>query len=276
MRILIAGAAGQLGTCLRHSLAIHDLVPLDHGMLDIASLHAVREALAHNRPQLVINAAAFNDVDGSESQVGEAYAVNALGPRNLAVATAALGIPLVHVSTDYVFDGATKRPYHEFDRTNPLSVYGASKLAGEDAIRSLNWRHYIVRTAWLFWEKGKNFLHSAYDGALRPELNVVSDQYGSPTYVPHLAHGIARLIASDAYGTYHMAGKGGTTRYGLVCELFGVLGIATPVHPVSRLAFPAAAERPVYSALTTAQDPRIELPRWQEGLAEFARGIGGV
>ncbi len=244
-------------------------------MLDIASLRAVREAVARNRPQLVINASAFNDVDGSESRVDEAYAVNALGPRNLAVATAALGISLVHVSTDYVFDGATKRPYHEFDRTNPLSVYGASKLAGEDAIRTLNRRHYIVRTAWLFWEKGKNFLLSTYGKASRPELNMVSDQYGSPTYVPHLADGIARLIASEAYGTYHMAGRGGTTRWQLVCELFQVLGIATRVNPVSRLAFPTAAERPAYSVLTTAQDPRIELPPWQEGVAEFARRIGG-
>ena len=204
-------------------------------------------------PDLVINAAAFNDVDGAESRRNEAYAVNACGPRNLAFETAELGIPIVHVSTDYVFDGRLKRPYHEQDETNPLSLYAASKLAGERAVRLLNPRHYVVRTAWLFWESGKGFLTSMCSNASRPELRVADDQIGSPTYVPHLADAIARLIETGAFGTYHMAGSGGASRWQLVTEAFRLLGISTPVRPVSHTEFPAAANRPTYSVLTTVQ-----------------------
>lgn len=273
MRVLIAGAGGQLGRCLATACKRHEVIALDHCALDITEIGKVLDAISGQRPDLVINASAYNDVDGAESHSEEAYAVNAVGPRNLAVATAAREIPLLHVSTDYVFDGASRRPYHEFDRTNPLSVYGASKLAGEDAVRSLNRRHYIVRTAWLFWEAGKNFLLSMHGLAERTQLKVVSDQYGSPTYVPHLAAGISQLIETEAYGTYHLAGHGGTSRWELVSELFRRLGITTPVRPVSHLVFPAPAPRPSYSVLTSIENPRIELPAWQEGLDEFAHRL---
>jgi dTDP-4-dehydrorhamnose reductase len=276
VRILIIGAAGQLGRCLAQPLAAHELVALDHAALDITRFDAVRDAVTLHRPTLVINASAFNDVDGAESRSGEAYAVNALGPRNLAVVSAASGIPLVHVSTDYVFDGAVERPYHEFDRTNPLSVYGASKLAGEDAVRTLNPRHYIVRTAWLYWENGKNFLLSMYARASSSALRVVSDQHGSPTYAPHLADAIARLITTGAFGTYHMAGAGGASRYELTCELFRLLRLSTMPQTASLLDFPAPAARPKYSVLTTIQSPRIELPRWQDGVAQCARALAGA
>jgi dTDP-4-dehydrorhamnose reductase len=276
VKILVTGAAGQLGRCLAVSLAAHELVALEHAALDITQFDAVRDAVALHRPALVINASAFNDVDGAESRSAEAYAVNSLGPRNLAVVSAASGIPLVHVSTDYVFDGAVERPYHEFDRTHPLSVYGASKLAGEDAVRVLNRRHYIVRTAWLFWENGKNFLLSMYARAASPALRVASDQYSSPTYAPHLADGIARLIATGAFGTYHMAGAGGTSRYDMTCELFRLLRLSTMPQAASRLDFSTPAARPKYSVLTTIQNPRIELPRWQDGVAQCARAIAGA
>lgn len=270
MKILVTGAAGQLGRCLPAVLAQHEVVALDRGALDITRLDAVRAAIAGHRPAIVINAAAFNDVDGAESRPAEAYAINAAGPRSLALATAAAKISIVHVSTDYVFDGASTRPYIETDRTGPLSVYAASKLAGEEAVRAENPRHRIVRTAWLFWESGKNFLRSMQAAASKPELRVTSDQYGSPTYVPHLASAIALLIATESYGTFHLAGSGGASRWDLVRELFRVRGIATPVIPVSHREFPAAAVRPIYSVLATARDPRIELPAWQEGVAEFA------
>ena len=271
MKILIAGAAGQLGRCLQTSLAAHDPVPLDHGALDIAQLPQVHEILTRVRPDLVINAAAFNDVDGAESRRNEAYAANACGPRNLAYETSELGIPIVQVSTDYVFDGRLKRPYHEQDETNPLCLYGASKLAGERAVRLLNPRHYVVRTAWLFWESGSGFLTSMCSNATRPELRIADDQMGSPTYVPHLADGIARLIETGAFGTYHLVGSGGASRWQLVTEAFRLLGISTPVRPVSYREFPTAANRPTFSVLTSIQEPRITLPPWQEGVADFAR-----
>jgi dTDP-4-dehydrorhamnose reductase len=270
LKILIAGASGQLGSCLGNSLLGHEVVPLDRREFDITRLCRVHEVLKREQPALVINAAAFNDVDGAESQITSAYAVNALGPRDLASETADLGIPLVHVSTDYVFDGAANRPYHERDLPNPLSVYGASKLAGETAVRALNPRHYIVRTAWLYWESGKGFLHSMCSNASRPELRVAKDQIGSPTYVPHLADAIARLIDTGAFGTYHLAGTGAVSRWELVSELFRVLKISTPLRPVSHREFPASARRPSYSVLTTVQEPRITLPPWQDGIAEFA------
>jgi dTDP-4-dehydrorhamnose reductase len=274
VKILIVGAGGQLGQCLQTALGQHQVVAVDRRVLDITRLDQVREAIDGYRPAMVINAAAFNDVDGAESRAAECYAINALGPRNLALATAAAKIALVHVSSDYVFDGAKAEPYHEFDRTNPLSAYGASKLAGEEAVRWGNPRHYVVRTAWLFWEQGKNFLRTIHAAAAKPELRVTSDQCSSPTYVPHLAAAIARLITTDSYGTFHLAGSGGASRWELVRELFQIAGIATPIIPVSHREFPAAATRPAYSVLTSIQDPRIELPSWLEGVAEFASAIG--
>lgn len=273
MKILIAGAAGQLGRCLLPALKEHQVASLNRSELDVTRLNNVRKALVHYRPDLVINASAFNQVDGAETRVTEAFAINALGPRNLAVATAANGIALLHVSTDYVFDGSAGRPYHEFDSTNPLSVYGASKLAGEEVVQTLNHRHYIVRTAWLFWEQGRNFLTAMRELADRPSLSVASDQHGSPTYVPHLACSIAQLVRTEAYGTYHLAGRGGATRWHLVKELFRLLQIQTPVLPVSRESFNSAANRPANTILTSIQDPPIGLPPWQEGLAEFARAL---
>ena len=272
MKILIAGASGQLGICLVHALRAHDLIPLGHSEFDITRLSHVHEVLARERPDLLINAAAFTDVDGAEL-VGrsDAYEVNARGPRNLAFEAADLGIPIVHVSTDYVFDGKQRRPYHEDDDTNPLSIYGASKLAGERAVIRLNPKHYIVRTAWLYWESGKGFLPSMCSNATKPELRVADDQFGSPTYAPHLADAIARLIETDAFGTYHLAGSGGTSRWQFVTEAFRLLGVSTRVTPVSHHEFPAPAIRPAYSVLTTVREPRIALPPWQEGVAEFVR-----
>jgi dTDP-4-dehydrorhamnose reductase len=270
LKILITGASGQLGTCLRSSLHGQQIVPLDHRELDITRLSQIHRVLKREQPDLVINAAAFNDVDGAESQITSAYAGNALGPQDLALETAELGIPLVHVSTDYVFDGSSNRPYDENGLPNPISVYGASKLAGEIAVRELNPRHYIVRTAWLYWESGKGFVPSMCSNASRPELRVANDQIGSPTYVPHLADAIARLIETGAYGTYHIAGSGGVSRWKLVSEVFSLLNISTPLRPVSYRVFPVRARRPAYSVLTSVQQPRITLPPWQDGLAEFA------
>ncbi|MBI3246320.1 MAG: dTDP-4-dehydrorhamnose reductase [Deltaproteobacteria bacterium] len=272
MKILLTGAAGQLGKALQPLLTAHDVTALTRTQLDITDLEAVRAALQTYRPAVVINAAAYNAVDNAENDPLAAYRGNALGPRNLAVATAQLQIPLVHVSTDYVFDGTSTRPYHEYDRPNPQSVYGTSKLAGEEAVRCLNWRHYIVRTAWLYAVDGRNFPNAMLALAKeRTEVRVVNDQFGSPTYVPHLARAIVSLLESDAYGIYHCAGQGGTSWYELTRALYRLLGLHTPVIPVSTAEFPRPARRPRYSVLTTLQDPQILLPPWEEGLAEFAQ-----
>ncbi|MEW6271063.1 MAG: dTDP-4-dehydrorhamnose reductase [Thermodesulfobacteriota bacterium] len=275
MRILVAGAGGQLGRALSAPLAAHQVTALAHAALDVTSLAAVRDAVRATRPQLVINAAAYNRVDDAEADVEGAFRGNAVGPRNLALATAEAGIPLVHVSTDYVFDGRATRPYHEFDAPNPQSVYGRSKLAGEIAVRELNARHYVARTAWVYDEQGKNFPRTMLALAERPEVRVVDDQTGSPTYAPHLAAAIARLVETGAFGTYHLAGSGAVTWYGLTCKLYTLRGIRTPVVPVTTDEFPRPAPRPRYSALTTLQEPRIVLPPWEEGLAQFCRTLAG-
>src|SRR5581483_5262145 len=257
-------------------MRVHEVHALTHAQLDIAQLSAVRAAIEHVEPDLVINAAAYNHVDGAESDPVAAYRGNALGPRNLALVTAAHGIPLLHVSTDYVFAGTAKRPYHEFDRTNPQSVYGESKLAGEEAVKALNPRHYLVRTAWLYHITGKNFPRTMCALARQhKEVRVVNDQIGSPTYVPHLVDALVRLLPTKAYGTYHLAGQGEVSWYELTCVLYKMLHIDTVVRPVSTTAFPRPAKRPAYSALTTIQEPLIVLPLWKIGIQQFAEQLTG-
>lgn len=273
MRVLVTGAGGQLGTSLPRALQQHECVLRTRAALDIADLAAVRATVNEVRPDVVINAAAYNAVDGAESDPDGAFRGNAVGPRNLAVATAAAGAALVHVSTDYVFDGRATRPYHEYDRPSPQSAYGRSKLAGEEAVRVLQPRSYIVRTAWVYHTQGNNFPKTMRRLASNGEVRVVSDQFGSPTYAPHLADGIARLIESEAFGTYHMAGAGEASWFELTRCLFRELGVEAEVRPVSTAEFPRPAERPRYSVLTTIQEPRIVLPPWQEGLAEYARRV---
>ena len=273
MRILIAGARGQLGRSLQAVLGSRELTLLEHQQLDITDLEPVRQAIAAHRPDLVINAAAYNNVDGAESDASGAYRLNALGPRNLALATAERQIPVLHVSSDYVFDGTSSEPYHEYHHTNPLSVYGSSKLAGETAVAALNERHYIVRTAWLYHEIGGNFPNRMLQQKGRPEVRVVSDQSGSPTYAPHLANAIGRLVTTGAYGTYHFAGSGGTSFYELTLALYRHLEIDVPVIAVTTADFPRPAARPRYSVLTTLQKPEILLPAWEEGLEEYVRAL---
>jgi dTDP-4-dehydrorhamnose reductase len=274
MKIVITGAGGQLGIALAHALADHEVLGLGRDALDVTEPERIAEVMAAERPDLVINAAAYTDVDGAETDRDEAFRVNATAPGHLAAATAEVGVPLVHVSTDYVFDGRRDSPYTEFDLPHPLSVYGESKLAGEDAVRIHNPMHYIVRTAWLYSTGGRNFLNTMRSMAERPEVRVVDDQHGSPTYAPHLAEAIGRLIATRSFGTYHIAGSGGTTWYGLTRELFRALGIDTPVVAVSTAEFPRPATRPPYAVLETAMEPVIELPPWRSGLEAFAREVG--
>lgn len=271
MRVVITGAGGQLGRSLLAELSSHDVTALGRSQLDITDLPAVRAAISRDCPKLVINASAYNNVDGAETDAAGAYRVNALGPRNLALASAEVGIPLLHVSTDYVFDGESKEPYHEYHRPNPLSVYGRSKLAGEEAVAATNKRHYIVRTALLYHESGANFPNRMLEQREKSEVRVVSDQFGSPTYAPHLARAIARLASTEAFGTYHFAGSGGASILEWTRTLYQIFGIKVPIVPVKTWEFPRPAKRPRYAVLTTLQQPRIILPPWEEGLAEFAR-----
>jgi len=275
MRILLTGAAGQLGRQILAQDEIHTIAPFSRQELDITDLALVRDAVRAHRPDLVMNAAAFNDVDRAEADPGAAYLVNAVGPRNLALAAAETGASVLHVSTDYVFDGQQTSPYHEYDRPAPLSHYGRSKLAGEIAVREMNPRHFVVRTSWVYEPRGNNFPKTLYALALKqPEVKVVSDVKGSPTSAAHLARAILTLIDTGAFGTYHLAGAGeGASWFELATHFFRELGLKTVVLPVPSSDFPRPAPRPRYSVLRTIQQPQILLPPWQEGISEFSRAV---
>ena len=275
MNILLLGARGQLGQALRSLWAESGVIAWDIEELDITQLEPVRKAVEQLRPSIVVNAAAYTNVDDAETDQEAAFRVNAVGPKNLALATAEKGIPLVHVSTDYVFDGLASRPYHEFDRPNPLSVYGQSKWAGEEAVRVANSRHFVIRTAWLYHIVGKNFPITICGLGRKGDVRVVNDQFGSPTYAPHLAEAMNRLIGTEAYGTYHLAGAGGTSWYTFTRRLFEAVGIRSTVVPVSTDQFPRPAQRPPYAVLTTIQDPLILLPPWEQGVQAFAKAWNG-
>jgi dTDP-4-dehydrorhamnose reductase len=278
MKVLIAGAAGQLGRSLQEVLSGHEVVAGDRDWLDITRLADVRAALAAHRPEVVINAAAYNLVDRAETDRDAAFALNETGPRHLAVASGEAGAAIVHVSTDYVFDGTATAPYDEDATPNPRSVYGRSKLAGERAVIAGNPRHYVVRTAWLYHEEGQNFPLTMLAAGRKGPVRVVDDQVGSPTYALHLARGLARLIETGAFGLRHVAGSGGASWYELTRALYRRVGLATEVTPVKTSEFPRPAPRPAYSVLTSRREPRVALPPWEQGLDEFvarlrARGL---
>ncbi|KNZ70037.1 dTDP-4-dehydrorhamnose reductase [Thermincola ferriacetica] len=252
MHILITGSNGMLGHALTAVLSQqHKLTGLDLPDLDITNLSAVKSAVSFHQPDLIINAAAYTDVDGCETNVDHAFAVNALGPRNLAVVCNELNIPMVHISTDYVFDGTAASPYRETDKPNPRSVYGKSKLLGEQYVRELTNKHYIIRTSWLFGENGKNFVATMLRLAKeRDEIGVVNDQTGSPTYTRDLANAISELIQQPAYGTYHITNSGTCTWYQFAREIFRQAGInKVRVKPITTEEINRPAPRPRYSVL---------------------------
>ena len=274
MRILVTGAGGQLGRAAQDVFTRHEIVARTHAELDVRDLEAVREAIAAARPDCVLNAAGYTAVDAAEGDEEGAFAGNAVAPRHLALATAERAISLVHLSSDYVFDGRAGRPYHEFDATNPVSVYGRSKLAGECEVRTFNPRHWIVRSAWLYSAVGKNFALTMRGLASRGQVRVVADQFGSPTYVPHLATAIQSLVEKAAYGTYHLVNTGVASWYELACAIFRELGLRVDVKPIPTSAYPTPATRPRFSALASVQQPRIVLPAWEEGVKEWAGAVG--
>lgn len=275
MKVLVTGAAGQLGRALRTALPErgHEMVAADRARLDVTDPDAARSLFSAERPDAVINAAAWTDVDGAEADPEGAARVNAEGAGNLARAAEEIGAEIVQVSTDYVFDGEADAPYDERAETNPLQVYGRTKLAGEEAVREACARHYVVRTAWVYDTAGKNFALTMKGLSERRDIRVVSDQVGSPTYVPHLAAGLVRLLGSGRHGTWHMAGGGQASWFELASAIFAALGTDTPVAPCTTEEFPRPAPRPRFAPLVSVQDPPIPLPPWEEGVRDWARDV---
>jgi dTDP-glucose 4,6-dehydratase len=279
VRILLTGGNGQLGRELVEAAtaAGHDVHSTTHADCDITSPDSVRQAIEGADPEVLINCAAWNKVDAAESQSDDAFRVNAVGPRVLAGLCAARQVLLVHLSTDYVFDGSATSPVDEWQGPNPLSMYGASKLAGENEVRFLAPRHQVVRTAWLYGRDGPNFVLSILRAMAegRP-LRVVSDQLGSPTWTGHLAPALLRVIARDIPGTYHLTNSGAVSWHGFAQAIVAAVGSSVDVAAITTAEYPAAARRPLYSVL----DNRVwrllgetALPDWQEGLHAYVAHV---
>jgi dTDP-4-dehydrorhamnose reductase len=273
MKIFITGSEGQLGRALQQFLDGHDIYPAARKDHDVAS-PAIVESIANVRPDVVIHAGAMTDVDGCEKNETLAYRINAYGTQNVVNGAERAGADLVYISTDYVFDGMKGTPYFEWDRPNPLSVYGKSKLGGEWAVRHLSRRFYIVRSSWLYGRTGKNFVRTMLRLAdERDELRVVDDQTGNPTFVEPLAVAIGKLIATRAYGLYHAVSDDYTTWYDFTQEILRLSGKKTPVLPMTSRELGRPAPRPVFSALrnTSLKALGITIPSWKTQLAEFFR-----
>jgi dTDP-4-dehydrorhamnose reductase len=294
MKLLVVGGNGQVGHALLSSLApLGEVVAttrsgvLDDGSacerLDLSEPDAVASLVQHRRPDVVVNAAAYTAVDRAEDEVEAAFRANAEAPGRLGDACAALGIPLVHYSTDYVFDGRGTRPYREDDPTDPLGVYGRSKLAGEEAIVASGARHLILRTAWVYGLHGHNFLRTMLRvGAERDELRVVADQRGCPTPAWLIADVTSSIIKRGIVqsGVRHLVAGGETTWHGFAEAIFaeahatGLITRVPRVVPIATHEYPTRAARPAYSVLDTARlrgEYGVELPDWRDALQRTLR-----
>ena len=251
MKIVITGSNGMLGHDLENVLKDkHELILTTSKTLDITDKDKTMEIIKENNPDIVINSAAYTDVDGCETNQDLAYAVNGQGVENLALACRQIDCPLVHVSTDYVFDGTARDPIPEDGEIGPISIYGKSKLMGEQAIQEILDKYFIVRTAWLYGINGKNFPKTMLELAENhPEITVVYDEVGTPTYTPDLAYGISELIETDFYGIYHLTNSGSCSWCEFARYIFEIADRDVNVVPVTASEFSRPAPRPSYSVL---------------------------
>jgi dTDP-4-dehydrorhamnose reductase len=298
MRLMVSGAGGMLGHDVVRAgrRAGHDLAGLGHGELDVADGEAVERAVARLRPEAIVNCAAWTDVDGAEDHRPQAHAVNAEGAGNLARAAAAAGVPLVHVSTDYVFSGeapldarGSPRPYVESDPTGPRSVYGQSKLAGERQVLAASDAHTIVRSSWLFGVDGHNFAATmlrlageqrasrSEAGAARPRpLRVVADQTGCPTWTGHLAPALLGLIECEVRGVVHLAGSGWVSWHDFAREIFRQAELDCMLEPATSAELTRPAPRPAWSAIASERSDVLPMPDWRDGLAGYLAARAGM
>ncbi len=280
MRLLVTGAGGMLGRAVveRASGLGHDVVGATRGDLDVTDAGATERVLREVCPAAVVHCAAYTDVDGAECNWSIAEAVNASGAGHVALAAAQVGARIVHVSTDYVFDGSKREPWVESDPVAPLGVYGDTKLAGEQLVAAANPAHAIVRTAWLFGTGGRNFVDTMLAlGAQRDEVSVVTDQVGCPTWSGHLASALVELAERPGEtGILHVAGSGQCSWNEFALEIFERAGIECRVLPATSEQFVRPARRPAYSVLGSERPDPVLLPAWQRGLAEYLATRVGI
>ncbi len=282
MKILITGGDGQLGSdCLKVLHRKYDVLAVDLKELDITNPDAVEETVRHFTPDVLINCAAYTRVDDCETERELAWKVNVDGPRNLSLSVGKTGGKLIHISTDYIFNGKKphNEPYEENDATEPLSYYGRTKLESELVIQKLIDSHIIIRTAWVFGVNGHNFLKTMLKLALNnpgKEIKVVNDQYGSPTWSYRLAQQIDKLIEIDGQGTYHATSEGYCTWYELAVYFLEKMGVEHHIDPCSTNEYPTPAVRPKNSILENKrlkQEGINLMPRWQDGIDQFVKNF---
>ena len=281
MKILLTGATGQVGHELQRSLqALGQVVAVDRSRMDLSDLDQVRDVVRALRPGLIVNPAAYTAVDKAESEPELAHRVNAEAPAVMAAEARLLGAAMVHYSTDYVFDGTKQGAYVETDPTNPINVYGASKLAGEQAIGAAGIAHLILRTSWVYGTRGKNFLQTMLRlGAERDELRVVADQFGAPTWSRTIADSTAVLLAQakgggaawwdQNSGIYHLSCQGQTSWHGFTEAIVAKAGLACRVTPIGSADYPTPAKRPANSVMNSNKliERFCAIPEWEQALS---------
>jgi dTDP-4-dehydrorhamnose reductase len=278
MVILVTGASGQLGQSLQYIAADYnnfDFIFASSTDLDITNRDRVDSFFQSNKIDFCINAAAYTAVDKAESETEKAYSINVLGPKYLAQACKKNKVKLIHISTDFVFDGKATKPYLETNDTNPLSVYGKTKLDGEKIIAQNMEEYFIIRTSWVYSQFGNNFMKTMIRLASeRDSLNIVSDQIGTPTNAVHLANAILQIILkpTNNYGIYNFSNEGIASWYDFAKEIFRINNINITVNPIPTEAFPTPAERPKYSVLDKNKIKttfNIKIESWQEALQKY-------
>jgi dTDP-4-dehydrorhamnose reductase len=286
VKLLVTGAAGMLGFDVLRAgeLAGHELIGIDLPDIDITDPASIEGVLARVAPDAVLNCAAWTDVDGQEADRERAFTVNGDGAGNLARAAAAANVPLLHVSTDYVFDGnapldgaGAPRAYVESDPTGPRSVYGGSKLEGERQVLGASPRHGVARTAWLFGTAGRNFPETMLTlASQRDSVQVVTDQVGCPTWSGHLAPALIGLLERGVAGLVHLAGGGRVSWNGFAVEVFRQAEVSCRVEEATSEQMARPAPRPAWSALESERDDVLPLPPWQDGLAGYLAARAGM
>jgi dTDP-4-dehydrorhamnose reductase len=275
VKVLVTGAGGMLAHAAVPALAAagHTPLPFPRAALDVTRADDVRRAVGEAAPDWVWHLAAYTDVDGCESRAEQAFRVNGEGAGNVAAAAAEAGAGVTAISTDYVFAGDDPAPRRERDPVGPLSVYGRSKLAGEEAVRAANPRHTIVRTAWLYGRGGRNFVDTIRARALAGEpLRVVDDQRGAPTWTEDLAGALLGLLQRQAIGTFHATNEGSCTWYEFACEICALAGANVPVARIRSADLARPAPRPAYSVLDTSRLAQVlghRLPHWRDALGRY-------
>ncbi len=279
MKVLVTGVKGQLGYDVVKDLEKrgHQPIGVDRDEMDLMDNEAIRTFIMNLKPEAIIHCAAYTAVDKAEEEVETCYQINAESVKVISECAKELDVKLVYISTDYVFDGTKEGEYVETDLPNPINVYGASKLKGEQYVQTLLEKYYIVRISWVFGVNGNNFIKTMRRlGSERDELNIINDQVGSPTYTADLAPLLVDMMETDKYGIYHATNEETCSWYEFANEIFKQSGIEVKTNPITTDQYPTAAKRPMNSRMSKAKlkaNGFNLLPTWQEALAHYLKLI---